>query len=133
MIHTVCMSSTKAAQAEATRRALLRIGRKLFERRGFQETSQDDLVAAAGLTRGALYRVVGGRGGFLGGGRGGVRGGGRQRIRERARRARDPLGAVEAGVGAFLDCCSEPRLQRLLLVDGPAVLGWHEWRALDLQ
>src|SRR5207248_1267064 len=55
VIHTVCMSSTKAAQAEATRRALLRAGRKLFERRGFGGTSQDDLVAAAGLTRGALY------------------------------------------------------------------------------
>jgi hypothetical protein len=50
-----------------------------------------------------------------------------------ARKARSPLGALERGLRAFIDLCTRPEYHQVLLVDGPAVLGWHAWRALDLQ
>jgi hypothetical protein len=38
----------------------------------------------------------------------------------------DPLQALERGVHVFLKVCTEPNVQRILLVDAPAVLGWHK-------
>ena len=51
-------------------------------------------------------------------------------LRETAALA-DPLLALERGVGVFLKACSEPSVQRILLVDAPAVLGWRRWREMD--
>jgi hypothetical protein len=36
-----------------------------------------------------------------------------------------------SGFGVFLKACSEPSVQRILLVDAPAVLGWQKWREMD--
>src|SRR5437588_176080 len=49
------MSSRKEQQSEATRRALVRVGRDLFARRGFNDVSTEEIVRRAGVTRGALY------------------------------------------------------------------------------
>jgi hypothetical protein len=51
-----------------------------------------------------------------------------------ARLARDadaaptPLDGVQRGIHSFLTVCSEPATRQVVLIDGPAVLGWHEWR-----
>src|SRR3954453_7537336 len=47
--------TTKVAKAEATRRGLLKAARKLFGRKGYAGTSVDEVVRAAGVTKGALY------------------------------------------------------------------------------
>jgi hypothetical protein len=41
----------------------------------------------------------------------------------------DPWEELVAGMDAFLDCCARPDVQRIMLVDGPSVLGWDVWRA----
>lgn len=38
-----------------------------------------------------------------------------------------------AALALFLDACVEPRFRRIVLEEGPIVLGWAEWRALDQQ
>lgn len=43
----------------------------------------------------------------------------------------DPWTALVAGCRAFLTASTDPTVQRIMLVDGPAVLGWNEWRAVD--
>jgi hypothetical protein len=50
----------------------------------------------------------------------------------------DALGAsgttydlLRAGIGIWLEACSDPEVQRIVLLDGPAVLGWERWRELD--
>ena len=48
-----------------------------------------------------------------------------------ARGAADPVEGLRAGIAEYLRVCSEPRRQRILLIDGPAVLGWHRWREMD--
>ena len=44
--------------------------------------------------------------------------------------ADDPLRVLRAGAQLFLDACAEPEVQRILLLDAPAVMGWEAWRDL---
>jgi AcrR family transcriptional regulator len=39
-----------------------------------------------------------------------------------------PFATLRAGIRAFLDACRAPEVQRIVLIDGPAVLGWERWR-----
>jgi AcrR family transcriptional regulator len=42
----------------------------------------------------------------------------------------DPMAALQAGMRRFLEACADPLVERTLLLDGPAVLGWQAWRDL---
>lgn len=46
--------------------------------------------------------------------------------------AADTAGLLLVGAGAFLDACTEPDVQRIVLLDGPSVLGWERWREICL-
>ena len=123
---------TKAAQREATTSALIEAGRILFADRGYANVGTEEIVQRAGVTRGALYHHF--------------RAGKEELFRavvveisaEMAHKVRavatstdDPWDALNGGIDAFLDACATPEVQRILLVDGPAVLGWDVWRAID--
>jgi hypothetical protein len=45
----------------------------------------------------------------------------------------DPAAQLRAGVDAFLDACTDPAVQRIMMTDAPSVLGWDEWREIDTQ
>jgi AcrR family transcriptional regulator len=128
------MSRRTRADAEGTARALVQAGRRLFVRRGFDDTSSEDIVRAAGVTRGALYHHFGGKPGLF---REVVeqmmRAAHEQLARSVAGRGGDALAMLEYGVRSFLRICVEPGFHRVLLVDAPTVLGWQDWRALDLR
>lgn len=123
---------TQAERAEATRNALMDAARKLFTERGYDGVGTEEIVRAAGVTRGALYHHFGGKRDLL------------EAVYERLeaesteRVARvvlgselhSPLEAMKAGIEAFLDECAEPELQRIGLHDAPAVLGWDRWREI---
>ena len=47
--------------------------------------------------------------------------------------AASPLEALRIGIRTFLDACRTPEMQRIVLVDGPAVLGWERWREIAQQ
>jgi AcrR family transcriptional regulator len=128
------MSNKTAADADATRRSLIRAGSRLFSKRGFDDVAAEEIVAAAKVTRGALYHH------FEGGKPGLFRAVVSQAMREVHARltaagagATSPLKAFESGARAFLEACAEPGFQRILLIDAPRVLGWHDWRAMDLE
>jgi AcrR family transcriptional regulator len=123
---------TKAAQREATTAALLDAARRLFAERGYANVGTEEIVQLAGVTRGALYHHF----------RGGkeelfravvvqISAETAQKVRTVAVAVEDPWDALVAGIDAFLDACATPEVQRTLLVDGPAVLGWEVWRAID--
>ena len=117
---------------EATRTALIDAARRLFAERGYDAVGTEEIVRAAGVTRGALYHHFGGKAELL------------EAVYERLeaesteRVARvvlgseleSPLEAMKAGIEAFLDECAEPELQRIALHDAPAVLGWDRWREI---
>ncbi|MBK5219578.1 MAG: TetR/AcrR family transcriptional regulator [Thermoleophilia bacterium] len=123
---------SQAERTEATRTALIAAARRLFTERGYDGVGTEEIVRAAGVTRGALYHHFGGKAELL------------EAVYERLeaesteRVARivlgseleSPLEAMKAGIEAFLDECAEPELQRIALHDAPAVLGWDRWREI---
>ena len=54
-----------------------------------------------------------------------------QRVKAAVDQARGPMEMLIAGNDEFLAVCLDPGLQRILLTDAPAVLGWEEWREVD--
>jgi AcrR family transcriptional regulator len=126
---------TQAERSAGTRAALIAAGRRLFAERGYAAVGTPELVAAAGVTRGALYHQFDGKADlFLA-----VYEAVEQELAERigdqvaAAGATDPREALSDGAEAFLDACAEPDVQRIVLIEAPAVLGWDTWRAVGLK
>ena len=126
---------TQAQRSAATRAALIAAARRLFAERGYAAVGTPEVVAAAGVTRGALYHQFAGKAElFLA-----VYEALEQELAERvgeqvaAGGATDPLDALTLGAEAFLDACAEPEVQRIVLIEAPAVLGWDTWRAIGLK
>lgn len=55
------------------------------------------------------------------------------RIEMRANQTETPLLAVRAGCEAFLELATDDALRQVVLADGPNVLGWARWRAIDAE
>jgi AcrR family transcriptional regulator len=122
----------RAFKADETRAALVRAGRKLFAEQGFHATGTSEIAALAGVTRGALqhhfprkedlFLAV-----F-------------KQVQEDMLPPPEPTDPLPAGakwtalkgnLDAFLDLATKAEVQRIVLIDGPAVLGWSEWRKLE--
>ncbi len=127
---------TQEERKEATRRALLESGRALFTERGYHGASQEEIVARAGMTRGALYHNF----------EGGKRGLFREVVeeleaeidvfvegaaREEYERSGEMVEAWMAGSLAYLEACAREDVRRILFGDASSALGWEEWREID--
>jgi AcrR family transcriptional regulator len=118
----------QAARSASTRAKLIRAARTLFARKGYAGVGTEEIVRRAGVTRGALYHqfpskedlflavyelveqeLTQGVAGLLG-------------------EVASPFAAMRLGIRAFLEACRTPEVQRIVLIDGPAVLGWERWR-----
>ncbi len=124
--------TTKAGQSEATTAALITAARELFAERGYADVGTEEIVQRAGVTRGALYHH------FKDGKEELFRAVLVQLSAELVRhvvalanRSGDPWEELVVGCEAFLDACARPDVQRIMLVDGPSVLGWDVWREID--
>lgn len=124
---------TKREQRELTTAALLGIATELFARRGYASVGLEDVAAAAGVTRGAVYHHFGSKLGLFRAVVESVHRDIADDVERAAESAGDAWDRLEAGSHAFVDAAAHPRRRRVLLVDGPAVLGWQEWRALDAE
>lgn len=124
-------SRTQQERTESTRRALVEAGRKLFARKGFDSTGTQEVVAEAGLTRGALYHHFPDKRALFEAVYEAVEADVVATVNEAANRHREPLDRLKEGADAFLDACTEADVQRITLIDAPAVLGWERWRELD--
>jgi AcrR family transcriptional regulator len=126
---------TQSERSESTRAALIDAARVLFAERGYADVGTEEIVRAAGLTRGALYHHFSGKRDLF------------EAVYERleaelaeriaagalAANADSPLEAMRAGADMFLQACTEPEAQRIALLDGPAVLGWDRWREIGAE
>jgi AcrR family transcriptional regulator len=121
---------TQAERTEATRAALIAAARRLFADRGYADVAMEEVVAAAGVTRGALYHQFGGKRELFEAVFEQVEQEITEDIAVKALSGRDPLDALRAGARAFLDHCLDPEMQRIALLDAPAVLGWERWREI---
>lgn len=131
MIHTDSTNvNKKVAQGASTRASLLAAGRTLFGASGFGETSIEDIAAAAGVTKGALYHHFAGKDALF------------KAVYEQVKREITdqvapsflepaPWDAVVAGCQATLDAHLDPAVRRIVLFDGRAVLGWEIAREIE--
>jgi len=123
----------RAAQAEATRAALVVAARRLFVEKGYHRTGTEEVVAEAGVgTRGALYHHFADKQALFEAAFLAVE---EDLVIEAAKNLADPadgaLNQLRQGLIGFLDASLTPHVQRILLIDGPAVLGWVKWRELE--
>lgn len=121
----------RAEQREQTRRTLLRASRQLFATRGYGAVGLAEIVDAAGVTKGALYHHFDSKAGLFRAVLEQVQQEVAHKVMAAAEAKKDPWAQLTAGCQAFLGASTDPEVQRIMLVDGPAVLGWSEWRALD--
>jgi AcrR family transcriptional regulator len=122
---------SRVARGDATRDSLLRAAHELFAERGYAAVGTEEIVARAGVTRGALYHHFADKQDLF------------RTVHEELERSlvagiglrivgiEDPWELIVTGVRAFLDACTDPAIMRIALLDAPAVLGWAAWREID--
>jgi len=126
---------TQGERTTRTRAALITAARRLFGAEGFAEVGAERVVREAGMTRGALYHQFADKTDLFAAVLDEVE----AEIAQRVAAAvtgfdpADTTGMLLAGAGAWLDASAEPDLQRIVLLDGPSVLGWDRWREICLR
>lgn len=123
---------SKAEQSATTRAALLAEAQRHFAAKGFAATTAEDILQPLGLTRGALYHQFSGmRDLFRTVCRDMMDSCGNEVLSEAGAAPGNPIEQLRAGCIAFLRRAAEPDFARIVLTDGPAVLGWEEMAELD--
>ena len=123
----------KAEQSRETQDRLIKVAKELFTSNGYAGTAMEDLVAKAGMTRGALYHQYADKRDLFRAVFEAVEAELGQQLAMAVAAETDPWGMLRAGARAFLGSATEPAIRRIVLIDGPAVLGWEEWRRIDSQ
>jgi AcrR family transcriptional regulator len=120
---------TQAERAAETREALIEAARPLFAAQGFAEVALESIVRAAGVTRGALYHHFADKTELFAAVFEKVEAEVATRMGEAiaASQQTDPVEVMRLGAHFWLDVCSDPEVQRIVLVEAPAVLGWTRW------
>jgi AcrR family transcriptional regulator len=119
-------------RSAATIADILAAARRLFASAGFDATSIDDIAARAGVAKGAVYHHFDSKEAIF------------TRVLEdvqaeiaalpvpaATRAMPDPLDMIAAETLRYLLAATEPSRKRILLIDGPAVVGWRKWREID--
>lgn len=121
---------TQAERSAATRSALIHAARPLFAAHGFGGVGTETIVRAAGVTRGALYHQFADKTELFAAVFEAVEQEVMDRIAARTATVQpvDALAALRNGAQAWLEACTEPEVHRIVLIEGPAVLGWPRWR-----
>ena len=122
---------TQAERSATTTEQLISAARRLFAEKGFPATSIDDIVREAGVTRGAMYHHFASKEDLfeavfnreqeaLG-----------QRVKDAATRRKGAWAQLVVGCDEFLTAALDPQTQRILLLDGPGVLGAQRAQDID--
>jgi len=119
-------------RSAATRQRLVAAARTMFGERGYASVGTEQIVQAAGVTRGALYYQFRDKADLFAAVAETVHAEIAHRITAGAQAdgPTDPMATLHAGVRRFLEACADPAVERILLLDAPAVLGWQAWRDL---
>jgi AcrR family transcriptional regulator len=123
--------SARALRAEATRLALIAAARQLFTEHGYHGVGIRDVTALAGVTRGASAHHFADKEALFLAVFDAVERELLSQSGEPPGAEADPWSLFRAGVQAYLDAVTRPDVQRITLIDGPAVLGWRRWRELE--
>jgi len=121
----------RAAQGRATRGQLIDVATRLFAEQGYEGTSIEAVLAAAGVSRGALYHHFAGKEALFEAVVSAATDRVTAELTEAISGCSDPVDAVRTGAVAWIGLALDPVIQRIVLVDAPSVLGWDRWRTMD--
>src|SRR5205807_2407511 len=123
----------RVEQGEATRAALVRAAQRLFTRKGYGATSTEEIVRTAKVTRGALYHHFSDKEELFRAVFEATEAQMLERVLGAAANVPSPLAQLQVAIDAFLEACLDATLRRIILQEGPAVLGWTTWQEIDSQ
>jgi AcrR family transcriptional regulator len=120
----------RVLQGQSTREALLRAARELFGTKGFTATSTEEIVAQAGVTKGALYHHFRDKDTLF------------RVVFEQVQREVSDAAVVEflrpdawealiGGCQLWVDAHDDPAVRQIALIDARVVLGWETARAIE--
>jgi AcrR family transcriptional regulator len=120
---------TQAERSAETSEALIAAARTLFAAHGYADVSLETIVRTAGVTRGALYHHFADKTELFAAVFEQVDGEVAARMGDAIAAAQqtDPIEIMQLGARFWLDACADSEIQRIVLVDAPAVLGWTRW------
>jgi AcrR family transcriptional regulator len=118
-------------QSQRTRDALIAAGRELFATKGFADTGTEEIVARAGVSRGALYHQFEDKRALFLAVFETVERELTARLAENVAGQTDPVAMLRLSGEAFLDICLEREVRQIALIDAPSVVGWQTWREVD--
>ena len=126
---------TQAQRSATTRGALIEAARRLWGARGYGAVGTPEIAAEAGVTRGAMYHQFADKAALFLAVVEAVETDVTARLGDHVAHsgARDPSGALRAAADGWLAVSQEPEVRRILLVDGPVVLGWDGFRDMALR
>lgn len=126
------MRKPRSQMIAETRAKLIAAARAAFGTIGYAQTSMDELTASAGLTRGALYHHFGDKKGLLAAVIAEIDGEMNTHMQAISAKAADPWTGFRDECTAYIELALDPEIQRIMLREGPAVLGdpW-DWPTLS--
>ena len=121
-------TSRRQRFSSSTKRALVEVATEQFTEHGYGGTSLDAVVAGAEVTKGALYHHYSGKQALFEAVFVRVEDDAVEQIKRALRGSRDPWDKALVGLRAFLAVVQQPTYQRVVIQDGPAILGYERFR-----
>ena len=121
-------ASRRQQYSASTKRALVDVAEELFTDNGYAATSLDAIVAGARVTKGALYHHFSGKQALFEAVFERVEVDASRAIQKALKGHRDPWEKAQAGLRAFLEVVQEARYRRIVIQEGPSVLGYERYR-----
>ena len=131
MTEVMASMNRRIAQGQATRRQLLEVATRLFAAQGFDDTSIEQVLTEAGVSRGSLYHHFDGKDRLFEAVVEHVEQGVVEQLMVAVSRHRDPVKVLRAGCAAWIASVENRAVRQIILTDAPAVLGWQRWREID--
>jgi len=124
-------TSRRQDYSSSTKRALLDSATSLFTDHGYAGTSLDEVVAAARVTKGALYHHFPSKlalfeNVFLR-----VQEATTADVEKAINTSKDPWERAQIGLAKFLEVCREPEFWRICMQEGPVALGHERWQEAE--
>lgn len=120
--------SRRQQYSASTKKALLEVATRLFTENGYASASLDAIVAGAQVTKGALYHHFSGKQALFEAVFVEVESTTARWIEQQMKDVEDPWQKTLIGLRSFLDAVQEPSYRRIVIQDGPAVLGYERYR-----
>lgn len=121
----------RSEQGQATREQLVAVATELFGARGYEGTSIEAVLDAAGVSRGSLYHHFPSKEALFEAAMQAVETRVGEETLAAVEGATDAASLLRAGCLAWIRIAGDPVVQRIILLDAPSVLGWERWREIE--